>query len=123
MEDLTLQKIIEIHQEIILKHGGLDGILNVATLEYMIYKVNRVNNVFLRSSLVLYCIASRPPFNDGNKRTAFLAAEIVLGHEGYHIDAEQDEIVEFMLNVAEYRFKSNDIDTWIKGKAKKSKIA
>ncbi len=28
--------------------------------------------------------------------TAFLAAEIVHGQEGYHIDADQDEIVEFM---------------------------
>ena len=63
MEDITLVKIVEIHQEIIQKHGGLDGILNVATLEYMVFRVNRAHNVFLRSALILYCIGSRHPFN------------------------------------------------------------
>jgi death on curing protein len=123
VDDLTLEKIIEIHEEIIGKHGGLEGILNEATLEFMIYRVNRVNKVIYRSALILYCIASKHPFNDGNKRTAFLTAEIVLGQEGYHIVAEQDEIVEFMLNVAEYRFDTKGVEKWIRKRAKKSEFA
>ena len=37
MSELTAQKIIEIHNEVIEIYGGLNGVLNIGNIEYLIY--------------------------------------------------------------------------------------
>ncbi len=94
MEELTVKKIIEIHDEIIIKYGGTGRVLDKGTLEMLIYKVNRENDVFRQAALILHTIAAQHPFFDGNKRTAFATAENVLGEAGYYLYAEPEEIVD-----------------------------
>jgi death-on-curing protein len=96
MEELSVDRIIEIHDDIIKEYGGTGGLLTKGTLELLIYKVNREKEVFRGAALILHSIAAQHPFFDGNKRTAFVTAENVLGEEGYFLDAEDDEIVELM---------------------------
>ncbi len=122
MEELTVKKIIEIHDEIIIKYGGTGRVLDKGTLEMLIYKVNRENDVFRQAALILHTIAAQHPFFDGNKRTAFATAENVLGEAGYYLYAEPEEIVDLMLNIAEYKCSVKTIGKWIKEKARKSHI-
>jgi prophage maintenance system killer protein len=44
----------------------------------------------------------KAPFHDGNKRTGLLVAESLLDQAGLYIQAEEKEIVDFMLGVAMY---------------------
>ncbi len=46
MEYLTVTEIIEIHQEIINKYGGTNGIRDEGTLQLLVYKMNREKDVF-----------------------------------------------------------------------------
>ena len=55
-------------------------------------------------------IGSQHPFVDGNKRTALVVAENVLGQQGYYIAADEDIIVEFMLAVASYTYEPDEIE-------------
>ena len=79
-----------------------------------------------KQTLVLFYVASEHPFIDGNKRTAFVAAENVLGilgQLGMYIDDDENGVVNFMLRVAKYQADVNDIEKWIREKIKKSELA
>ncbi|MCE8426167.1 MAG: type II toxin-antitoxin system death-on-curing family toxin [Candidatus Methanoperedens sp.] len=117
MEELNVERIIEIHDDIIKEYGGTGGLLIQGTLELLIYKVNREKDVFKRAALILHTIAAQHPFFDGNKRTAFVTAENVLGEAGYFLDAGDDEIVELMRKIAEYKHTVKIIENWIREKA------
>jgi len=88
MEIVTADKILEIHQDIISRFGGTNGVLNLGTLDYLVYRASRETDPYRRAAPVLYHIGVRHPFIDGNKRTAFMVADTILGEAGHHIVAE-----------------------------------
>ena len=118
MSDLTAEKIIGIHDEIIRQFDGAQGILSESTLHFMIFRVNKFEDIFRRAAVVLHVIGSQHPFVDGNKRTALVVAENVLGKQGLYIAADEDTIVEFMLDVESYRLEPDAIEQWLKDHAK-----
>ncbi len=84
----------------------------------LVYKVNREKDIVKRAAFILHAIAAQHPFFDGNKRTAFVTAENVLGEAGYYVDAGDDEIVELMRKIAEYKHTVQTIEKWIREKVK-----
>jgi len=92
---LTPEKIIEIHTDIIRDFGGEPGIRDPATIEYVVYRLNRSRSIFSKSAIALHGIATGHPFIDGNKRTALVLAENILADEGFYLAASEPEIVEF----------------------------
>lgn len=118
MSNLTTKQIIEIHDRIIKKYGGTGGILNEGTLDLLVYRVNQANDVFRQAALILYTIAAQHPFIDANKRTALVTAENVLRDAGYYLNADDDEIVDFMQKIAEYKCTVKTIEKWVREKAK-----
>ncbi len=119
MEHITVEKIIEIHDEVILHYEGTSGILSESTLHYLVYRLNRNRRIFRRAALALHAIGSQRPFIDGNKRTALIVAEHILGNEGLYLAVGDDQVVEFMLGVASYRSGPDEIETWIQNNAEK----
>ncbi len=114
MSDLTVEKIIEIHDEIILKFDGATGVLSESTLHFMVFRINKTRNIFRKAAIALHAIGSQHPFIDGNKRTALVVAENVLGQQGYYIAADEDIIVDFMLAVASYKSEPDKIEQWLR---------
>ena len=51
MTKLTTQKIIEIHDDIIDKYGGERGIRNEGTIDYLIFSLNKPNNVIKMAAI------------------------------------------------------------------------
>jgi death-on-curing protein len=118
MSDLTVEKIIEIHDEIIMLYEGANGILSESTLHFMVFRINKIKDIFKRAAIILHAIGSQHPFVDGNKRTALVVAENVLGQQGYYIAADEDTIVELMLAVASYKCEPEQIRLWLEKHAK-----
>jgi death on curing protein len=114
--EITSREIIEIHADILRDFGGTPGIRDIGTLDYVIYQVNRNKKTVRKSAIILYGIATGHPFIDGNKRTAFVAADNLVRDQGYLISATDDEVVAFMLEVAEYRHTMESVETWLKEK-------
>lgn len=56
MEPLTARKIIDIHHVVVEEFGGVEGILAEATLDYLVFKADRISDPFKKAALVLYCI-------------------------------------------------------------------
>lgn len=117
MADLTVAKIIGIHDKVIARYGGTGGIISEDPLHRMVFSANRAGNTFRKAAVCLHAIASQRPFADGNKRTALLVAENILGQDGYMITADDDVLVEFMLAVASHRFEPDEIEQWLKGQS------
>ena len=113
-EPVSVQEIIEIHHDIIRDFGGTTGMRDEATLDYILYQVNRSNRLLRKAAILLHGIATGHPFIDGNKRTAFVAADNMIRGEDLEINASDEEVVSFMLEVAEYRHTRESVEAWIK---------
>ena len=113
---ITSQEIIEIHADILRDFGGTPGIRDTGTLDYIIYQVNKSQKTLRKSAIILHGIATGHPFIDGNKRTAFVAADNLVRDQGYQISATDDEVVSFMLEVAEYKHTREFVEAWLKEK-------
>jgi death-on-curing protein len=107
---LTAEKIIEIHDDIIERYGGTEGILNQGTIEYLVYQLDRKNDVFKKAALALETIIIKHPFLEGNKRTAFEVADFLLRYEEYHIHANEEEIQHALLRIAKYQCTVKEIE-------------
>lgn len=62
MEDLTVEKINEMHDSLIDDFGGTGGILNRGTLEYLVYLVNQAQTPPRKAALVLFLYRFRTSF-------------------------------------------------------------
>lgn len=66
-----------------------------------------------KAGALLYSLCQNHPFTDGNKRVAFLTARTFLRMNGFDIDVETNEAVEFMLAVASGEVSSQKVAGWI----------
>ena len=100
------RKAVEIfHAEQLLEHGGLSGLKDENSLEAALVRpLQKANygepDVFELAAAHLFGIARNHPFSDGNKRTAFVAAYAFLRLNGFVIEANQGEVIAFVLAVA-----------------------
>lgn len=104
---LTLDEILEIHQQQIGLYGGLSGVRDSAGLESAIATPHTCfDGGFLHPSAPamaaahLFHICQNHPFLDGNKRTEADAAITFLLVNRWQPDFEPDELVEVVLAVA-----------------------
>ncbi|HEX7575899.1 MAG TPA: type II toxin-antitoxin system death-on-curing family toxin [Candidatus Methanoperedens sp.] len=119
MLDLNTQKIIRIHDIIIEFDKGttdyLPGIRDLGTLDHLIeYQIKPENDVIKNASFALHSITDRHAFNNGNKRTGFAIASIILESERYHITANGADRLNFLLKIARYETNVEDIEIWLK---------
>ena len=111
---LTAQNIIDIHDDIIAIYGGTKGVLDRGTIEYLVYQLDRRNDIFQTSALVLDIIIAKHPFVDGNKRTAFEVADNLLRYDGLHIHASEEEVQSILLKIAKYECTAKEIEKWLR---------
>lgn len=102
---LTREAIEIIHQEQLDEHGGLAGLKDENALESALARpMNKAaygeEDVHVLAAAYLYGFVKNHPFSDGNKRTGYLAAFTFLYLNGWLIEAEQADIIEFVLEVA-----------------------
>src|SRR5450759_5826278 len=56
------------------------------------------------------------PFNDGNKRVAFVTMGVFLGLNGHEIEAPETEIVTVMLDLAAGELAEEQLADWIRSR-------
>lgn len=118
MSSLSVERVIEIHNDIIENFGGARGVRDLATIENLVYyRLDPKSTIFNKASIALHTICTEHPFVDGNKRTAFVVADNLLKDDGYYIQASNNEVVEFMLEVAQYTHTTVSVEKWIKKRA------
>lgn len=64
---------------------------------------------FSKAAVLLINLIKKHPFNNGNKRTAFLAAYVFLKINGFSLTMENQKVVEFVVNIATYQGEFDDL--------------
>ena len=109
---LTAKMVVEIYDYLIETEGGEPGIRDVGTLDYLIDNINFEEDLFKKAAWALF-LADRHPFWDGQKRTALQLSDLILRESGYHIHAEDEEIIQMLIKIAEYKCNIERITRWI----------
>ena len=104
-EHHTRELIEAVHAEQLRLHGGAAGIRDEGMLESALARPLQKEaygepDLCELAAAYLFGIAKNHPFVDGNKRTAFAAADLFLYYNGLSIEAEPEEIITLVLNVA-----------------------
>ncbi|MBL8639757.1 MAG: type II toxin-antitoxin system death-on-curing family toxin [Alphaproteobacteria bacterium] len=108
-----------IHDEQIAEHGGLSGIRDEALLQSALAAPKNLllyEHADIAALAACYAvgIAGNHPFNDGNKRTAFVVAELFLALNGYDLMADDASCVMMMLDVAAGHMSVPQLAAWFR---------
>ena len=96
---LDSQDLYVLHNQLLARFGGLEGIRDEGLLESALYRPVQKFQYEPNSTLpelaasYSYGIARNHPFFDGNKRSALLAAIVFLGINGMKLHATEEEAV------------------------------
>jgi len=118
---ISVDQIIEIHDVLIEKYGGVTGILNRGELEFIVDQVNHERkSIFWKAAIILRGITCGHPFVDGNKRTALEVADIFLRLNNYKITATDSEKFNFVMELASQGMELKEIISWLEMHVEKS---
>jgi death-on-curing protein len=106
MTDFHSREFIEaMHAEQLRLHGGAAGIRDEGMLESALARPLQKQaygdpDLPALAAAYLFGIVKNHPFVDGNKRTGLAAADLFLYFNGLSLEAEQADLVQFVLMVA-----------------------
>ena len=109
-----------IHFDVLRSHGGMPGVRDEGALESALAR-GRQRLAYEPDSdlpdLAAACgfgIARDHPFNDGNKRVAFVVMAVFLGLNGVDLVAPETEVVTSMLDLAAGTISEADLAAWLR---------
>jgi len=114
---LNKNEIIRIHQKLIDKFGGIEGLLDEGALVSALSAVeNRVHyeniDIYQCAATYAYHITKAHAFIDGNKRIAAAASEIFLEINGFSFNAQDGEIYDLFMGIASSEKSRDEIETF-----------
>jgi death on curing protein len=117
---LTRAIVEALHADQIREHGGRSGIRDKAPLESALARPRQRwvydpdADLAALAAEYGYGLARNHPFVDGNKRTAFVATNVLLILNGFEIDAPEPAVVDVMLQTAAGRMDQRGFASWIR---------
>ena len=105
---LSVDEVVEIHDRLIDRFGGADGLRDPGLLESALYRprTGYYENLVDMAAAMFESLINNHPFVDGNKRVAFFATDVFLRLNGYRFAVEGKSAHRFLMQ----RFASNDCD-------------
>lgn len=106
MTEFHSRQFVEaLHAEQLRLHGGGPGVRSEDMLKSALARpLQKVAygrpDLCELAAAYLFGIAKNHPFVDGNKRTAFAAADLFLYFNGLSVEASQQDVIQFVLMVA-----------------------
>ena len=105
----------------IQKYGGSSGVRDMGMLESAVGRPfatfggeDLYPDVFMKAGAFTQSIVKNHPFIDGNKRTAFSGTIVFLLAGGVIVSAGTNQVVKFMLRVANENLSVDEIAAWLK---------
>jgi len=115
--------IVAVHEAQLAEHGGSAGTRDAGLLDSALARPANLlayaaPDAFALAAAYGYGISHNHPFIDGNKRTGFVAAELFLRLNGYHLGASDADCVLTMLAVASGELGEEAFAAWLREHAK-----
>jgi death-on-curing protein len=107
-EFLTLEDVLELHAGQIKNYGGSEGLRSSDLLQSAIAQPWVTfggqflhTDIYQMAAAYLFHLVQNHPFIDGNKRIGLEAALVFLELNGQSIEADDEQLVEIVLGVAQ----------------------
>jgi death-on-curing protein len=121
MKYLTPEEVLFIHARLIAETGGLHGLRELALLESAVARPQAsfegrdlYADLFAKATVLLESLVNNHPFLDGNKRTGITAVALFLRINGYRFKATNEDMVAFVLKVAQKQLNFEEVTVWLK---------
>ena len=121
---LPLEVIFALHDRLLSRFGGAEGIRDRGMLESALGKPQQLlhygaPSIFELAASYAFGIVKNHPFIDGNKRTGFMAAYTFLGVNGHALIAPEEEAVIQTLGLASGAIGEKDYTAWLESGSEK----
>lgn len=117
----TKEEVLLIHTKVIKVHGGRNGVRDMGGLESAIARPFQTyggeylyTSSFERAAAIGESIIMNHPFVDGNKRTGYVLMETTLRLEAIKINAADEELYSFIINISTGIIHFDEIVSWLK---------
>ena len=113
--------MVLLHAESLAEHGGRAGVVDEGLLESALTRPRQILTYEAGPDLARLAAAyaaglvRNHPFEDGNKRAAFLAAGLFLELNGFRLTASQVDATRAVLALAAGQMKEEEFASWIRG--------
>jgi death-on-curing protein len=111
------------HSELVRRFGGSDGVRDGGILDASLNRpfatfggVDLFPTPEEKAAALLHGIITGHPFADGNKRTGYALARLILQDAGLDITADENEKYDMVILVATGQLDVEGIVAWMKGK-------
>ena len=117
--------LILLQAEALAEHGGLTGLRDAAALDSAlacprnIHEYESGADIPRMAAAYAFGIIQNHPFNDGNKRTGFIAAVLFLELNGFELKCDERDAIETIFAVAAGRFSEKQLIQWIRANIQK----
>lgn len=118
IEYLTFDELLDIHEHMIAKFGGLQGIrdknLLLSALEIpksTAFGEDLYPTIYDKAATYLFSIIRNHPFNDANKRTGCAAAYLFLRANGIAIQFKDEDYEDLAVDIARGKV-SREVIAW-----------
>lgn len=113
------------HAKSLAAYGGADGVRDEGLLESALARPENLAaygepDVFDPAAAYAFGIVRNHPFVDGNKRTAFVTAALVLELNGHSLAAPEPEATATMLALAAGEVSEEEFARWLRANSRPS---
>ena len=119
----TLQETLELHDQLILRFGGSEGVRDLGLLESALVRpqTGYYDTLSMQAAALLQSLCQNHCFVDGNKRVAFASTAIFLRMNGYRLSVKPDDGESFLVEqVIQNGTSIEAITAWLEDCMKKA---
>ena len=120
---LTVAEALAIHQIIIRKFGGSDGVRDMGALESALIRpqTGYYDDIIFQAAALLESLAINHPFLDGDKRVAFAVVDAFLRINGFALKDASNSIHTKMMEMFDTgTFTLGHLEPWLRSITNKS---
>lgn len=121
IEYLTVEQVIELHDEMLKRYGGLPGIRDKNLLcsaidapKAAIFGQEMYPSIYEKAAAYLYHLVCNHPFNDANKRTRFTVTLVFLEVNNAKQAFQKEDLENLVIEVAKGKENKERITRFLK---------